>query len=72
MRLDNGCDTCASFWLKHPKKQPYRLAENTAEQMLLYQCNYCEAFWSADLRTARVLTLEDAKSFFPNYFNCEN
>jgi hypothetical protein len=67
-----GCEICANFWLKYPKKQPYKLAENAAQQMLLYQCEQCKSFWMADLRTAIVISLEKAKEFFPNYFKCEN
>lgn len=72
MRLNTGCEICANFWFKYPKKQPYRLAENAGEQMLLYQCQHCKVFFGADLRIARILTLEEAKSLFPNYFNREH
>ena len=71
MSLSNGCEICANFWLKYPKKQPYRLAENAGEQMLLYQCDHCHAYWGVDLRTARTLALEEAKLLFPKYFSCE-
>ncbi|OIZ96729.1 hypothetical protein A1D18_00080 [Candidatus Rickettsiella isopodorum] len=72
MILSNGCEICANFWLKYPKKQPYRLAENAGEQMFLYKCDHCKTYWGADLRTARVLTLEEAKSLFPKYFSRES
>ena len=71
MSLDNKCEICENFWFKYPKKQPYRLAENADAQMLLYQCDYCKMYWSADLRTARILSLEEAKTLFPNYFSRE-
>lgn len=71
MSLINGCGICANFWLKYPKKQPYKLAENADMQMLLYQCKDCKTYWGADLRTARILTLGEAKVLFPSYFNRE-
>ena len=54
--------------MKYPKKRPYRLADNLSQQIMLYQCKECGAYWEEDLRTARVITGEEAYQHFSEYF----
>jgi hypothetical protein len=63
-----GCEFCKNFWMKYPKKRPYRLADNLSQQIMLYQCKECGAYWEEDLRTARVITDEEALQHFSEYF----
>lgn len=68
MSEKNGCEYCKNFWMKHPKKLPDRLADNVLQQTMLYQCAECGAYWEENLRTARVITNEEARKNFGDYF----
>ena len=68
MSTESVCDYCHDFWMKYPKKKPYRLADNIDEQIMLYQCKECGAYWEESLRFARIISKEEAHQSFSKYF----
>lgn len=65
------CKFCRNFWQSYPKKRPYPLSDNMCQQLALYKCNACGAYWEESLRFAKIVSEDEAKINFKDYFHRE-
>lgn len=61
---NKGCSVCRRQW--ETGEQPTRLGISFARHAYLHQCDVCGSYWEQYERYADVISIEDARNFYPD------
>jgi len=66
--MTKGCEVCRHGVLTATWPQPERVATSIDYHSDLHRCSNCQSWWIFNEREAHVISEDEAKSIFTDYF----